>query len=137
MNRNPKDLKYKVVPKFKDSRAKAQLSGHTVISKPYTRRSDIAHEEGHYMLGHKNGLPKTPQSYVHEEIDACRYAHAKLSGKPEHIKGQLRAIYNDTIHYDYKETPKAAIKIIDNELKRKGTPVEWRKDWRGIKERGR
>jgi len=133
MKRNPQDLQYKVVSKLKDSRAKAEIHGRTILSKPYTRKADIVHEEGHYVLGHNlHKLPKTPQSYVREELDANLYAYKKTK-HPQHIKGNLRALANDVYHYEYRETPKATIKIMDNAMSRKGMPTAWKNDWRGVK----
>jgi hypothetical protein len=135
--RNPKNLKVKVVKRFSDSRTKAEIIGRTIKITPHTTKAEIAHEEGHYVLGHntyKN--PKTPESFAKQEIDANVYAHSKTNA-PKHIKAKLRGVFNDITKYEYHASPHKATVSLDKAIKRKVISAEWKKDWQEIKREAR
>jgi hypothetical protein len=133
MKRNPKDLRVRVVNSMSHSREKARILGKTITVTRDSTKADRLHEEGHYVLGHNTSkLPKTPESYAREEVDASLYAHRK--GKtPSHVKQQLRAIFNDITIHEYKTTPHKAAISLDRAIKRKEVPQAWKDDWKELR----
>jgi len=100
-----------------------------VVTRPTSTKVDIEHEKGHIALKHKNIKPKNPVMYVREEIAADYYAYRNM-GKPRHMIGQLRALYNDLLR-GYKVRPTSKIMtIIGRELKAlPSLPEGWGKDY--------
>ena len=134
MKRDPSKIRIKKVSGYKDARTTCHISSRGVISvTPKTTKGEIAHEEGHYVLGHNlKGNPKTPSVYARQEIDASVYAYNKV-GQPKRMKPKIRAIYNDLTHYEYKESPKKAKSEMDKIMNRREVPTSFKKDWDGIK----
>ena len=134
MKRNPANIRIKKVKGYKDKRANAQITQAGIIEVcPKTTRGQIAHEEGHYVLGHNlKRIPKTPSIYARQEIDASVYAFKK-TGQPKRMKSTMRAIYNDLTHYEYNESSKKAESTMDKIIKRKGTPAHFKKEWESVR----
>jgi len=104
---------------------------NTIFIREGTTLDDIEHEKYHLIKRHPPS-PRDPAKYAEQEVMATLYAYHKL-GKPTHILGQLRAIFNDLTFKEYKAgtvSPNRTKMIIKEILfETPGIPNSWREDY--------
>ena len=109
-------------------KAFAHLPARTIYARKDTSKSDIEHERFHMAKRHPD-RPRNPAVFAGQEIDATLYAYKKL-GRPTHILGQLRGIFNDLNWREYKVSRTRALSIIKRKLFRTpNIPISWKSDY--------